>query len=103
MLDDVSDQSAGSLDEGELLGETGLEQHSDAVVAGHVGGGNQRHVLTDTQMSQVVGLSQYVELLGDRRIDLGQFLAEVFSEHFHQASVRLHRLLADKLEALVEL
>jgi hypothetical protein len=51
VLYEVSDSSTCSFDKCELLGKASLKQHANAIVAGHVGGGNQRNVLTDAQMN----------------------------------------------------
>ena len=43
-FDDVTDQSLSPFDEGQMIGEAALEQHTDAVVTGNIGGRHQRDV-----------------------------------------------------------
>jgi hypothetical protein len=50
VLDEISDQAACPFDKCQFLGKTRFEQHSDAMVASHVGGGNQRHSETNLDM-----------------------------------------------------
>jgi hypothetical protein len=48
-------------------------------------------------------LARMNRCLAERRLDLGQFPAAVLEKDFLKASAELHRLLADELEALIEL
>jgi hypothetical protein len=102
-FDKVSDQATRPFHKCEFVGETTFEQYADAIVAGHVGRGDQRYVLADAKVNQLIGPGQDIEVPGDRRLDLGQFSTEVLDEDLLEASAEPYWLLADELETLIEL
>src|SRR5258708_37619881 len=82
VLDEAPNQTARALDEGKLLGETGLEQDPDAPVAGNVSHRRQRHVLGDPHVDDVLGLGEDIEVTCERRLDLVKFLATILVPHY---------------------
>jgi hypothetical protein len=102
-LDEVSDQAACSFDKRELVGKAALKQYADAVMSGRVGRGDKRDVLAYAEMNQMIRLGQDIQVPCQRRLDLGQLSPAVLEENFLKTSAKLHRLLADELEALIEL
>lgn len=101
-LDGMPDQATGPLNEGEFVGETALQQYTDAKVPGYIGHRDQRHVLGDPQVHQVVGLDEDKESLCLRVLDFGQLTSAFLDEDLLQASIRWNRFLADELEAAVQ-
>ena len=55
-FDDVTDQTLRPFDEGQMVGQAALEQHSDAMVTGKIGGRDQRNVFRRAHVAQVIGL-----------------------------------------------
>jgi hypothetical protein len=102
-FDEVSDQAARPFDKCEFVGETALEQYANAIVAGHVRHGDHRYVLADAKVNQMIGLGQDIKVPSERRLDLRQFSTEVLGEDLLEASAKLHWLLTDELETLIEL
>jgi len=70
-------------------------------VAGNVSRRNESYVLSNPKVNEVEGLGQDEQALCCRRLDLGEFLAEILNKNIVKASTQLRGLLADKLEALV--
>jgi hypothetical protein len=101
-FDDVSDQAARAFDERKFVRKAALKQYADAIVTGRVGSGDERDVLPDAEVNQMIGLGQDEEVPRYRRFDLLQFSAEVLDENFLKATAQLHRLLGDELKALIE-
>jgi hypothetical protein len=60
-LNDATDQTLRPFDEPQMIGEAALEQHTDAMMNGKIGGGEQRDVFRHTHIDQVIGLCQYEE------------------------------------------
>jgi len=60
-LDDATNQTLRPFDEGQMVGEAALEQHTDTVMTGKIGGGDQCDVFRRTHVDQVIGLCQYEE------------------------------------------
>ena len=50
-FDDVTDQSLGPFDEGQMVAEATLKQHADTMVTGNVGGRHQRNVFRRSQVA----------------------------------------------------
>ena len=102
-FDQAPDQAACAFDKRELVGEAALKQDADAVVTGRVSCGYKRYVLAYAEMNQVIRLGQDVKVPREGRFDFGQLSPAIFEKNFLEASAELHRLLADELEALIEL
>src|SRR5215475_11386589 len=100
-LDDVPDQTPRAFHEGEFVRQAAFKQHTHAIVAAHVGGRDERDILCHAQVHQVEGLGQDEEVPCRRGLYFSEFLAEVLNKHVVQASAEFHRLLAEKLEALI--
>jgi hypothetical protein len=101
-LNGVPDQATGALNESELVREAAFQQDTDAKVARHVGHRDQRHVLGDAQVHQLVGLDQDENGLGRWRLDFAKFTPKILSEYVVKTSAECNRLFADQLEAPVQ-
>jgi hypothetical protein len=102
-FDDVTDQTLRPFDEGQMVGEAALEQHTNAMVTGKIGGSDQRNVFRCAHVAQVIGLCQYEEPLRLRGLDLRKLLAKILDKHIVQPSGEVHRFLSDDFERFVQL
>jgi hypothetical protein len=86
-----------------MVGEAALEQHTNAMVTGKIGGSDQRNVFRCAHVAQVIGLCQYEEPLRLRGLDLRKLLAKILDKHIVQPSGEVHRFLSDDFERFVQL
>ena len=100
-FDGLPDQPTGALDESDLVREAAFQQDTDAKVASHIRHCDQRHVLGDAQVHQLVGFDQDEERLGRWSLDFGELAFEVLDENIMQTTAECDWLLADELEASV--
>ena len=57
-LDGVPDQATSAFNESDLVRKAALQQDADTKVSGHVGHCDQRHVLGDAKVHELVGFDQ---------------------------------------------
>src|SRR5262249_43104643 len=98
-LNGVPNQPTGPLEKSHFVGKAALEKHPDAEMSGNVGHRNQRHVLCDAKVDQVVGLDQDEQGLRLRVLDFGEFAAEILDEDLLQPSCRRNGFFLNELEA----
>jgi hypothetical protein len=77
----VTDQTLRPFDEGQMVGEAALKQHPDSMVAGNVGGRDQRDVFRRAHVVQVIGVCQYEEPPRLRGLDLRKLLAWISTDN----------------------
>ena len=98
----MSDQTACPFSEGELIGETTLQQYADTEMAGHVGHFDQSDVFAYTKMNELLSFGEDEQMSYHWRLNLCKVLAKVLNNDVVQASGELDRFLTDQFEALIE-
>ena len=98
----MSDQTACPFSEGELIGETTLQQYADTEMAGHVGHFDQSDVLGNSKVNKLLSFGEDEQMSHHWRLNLCELLAEVLDNDVVQASSGLDRFLPDQFEALIK-
>jgi hypothetical protein len=69
-----------------MVGEAALEQHTDAMLTGNIGGRDQRNVFRRAHVTQVIGLCQYEEPLRLRGLNFRKLPPKILDKHIVQPS-----------------
>src|SRR5688500_4068048 len=95
--------STGPFGEGEIVCQTSLQQHPDAVIAGEICRGHQCHPLTGSPLSKMDSFCQNEDLLNKRGTQRCKFFAKVFDKDLLNFAGKLYRFLSDEPENLIDL
>jgi hypothetical protein len=101
-LQDVPDQTPGSLEKGEFVGKHALQENTHSEMASHIRRGHQHCILGKPEVGQVRGFGQNEEVSRRWRLNFGKLLSEVFNEDVVQAPAELLWFFADDFEAPVQ-
>jgi hypothetical protein len=99
----VSDQTACPFSEGQLIGETTLQQHADTEMARHVSHFDQSDVFANTKVNELLSFGEDEQMSHHWRLNLCELLAEVLNNDVVQTSSELDRFLPNQFEALIKL
>src|SRR5215472_16930301 len=98
----MSDETACPFSEGELIGETTLQQYADTEMACHVGHFDQSDVFTYAKMNELFSFRENEQMSYHWRLNLCKVLAKVLNNDVVQTSSELDWFLSDQFETLIE-